>query len=95
MTTKIIRNGQGYEIVRLVPEEREKVLQALARENAGLFGVCLVDAAKALDGLTRDSDLVVQAACALFDKLATASYTVLADAVTEKAHRLKNGQAGH
>ncbi len=84
--------GEGYELVRLEPDEREIVLENLKAENTKLFKNCLAVASSVLKGVSQDSDAVIEVACALFGKLATSSYGVLRDAVDEKAHRIENGQ---
>ena len=94
MPTKIIRNGEGFELVRLSHDEQLEALRDLAEANGEDFQRCLIQAEAILQTRRyQNMGAVVQVACALFDKLATASYTVLAEAVQQKTHSIKNG--GH
>jgi hypothetical protein len=94
MPTKIIRNGEGYELVSLSHDEKLKLLKDLAKDHMACFDRCLVQAEDAMQ--TRgymNEGAVIQVACAFFDKMATASFTVLSEALQEKTHSIKNG--GH
>lgn len=44
--------GEGYELVRLEPDERESVLETLKAENTKLFKDCLAVANSVLKGVS-------------------------------------------
>jgi len=91
---RIIRNGSGFELVRLSRADTTRLRQKLRRDNRWLMHCCIRDAVKLVPKCEEDAaELgVVQMAVALFNKLATAFYTTVAEAETELTHDVKNGQ---
>ncbi|HUW35042.1 MAG TPA: hypothetical protein VM223_25810 [Planctomycetota bacterium] len=81
---RIIKNGNGFELVEIGKEVREKVLRGLEEENNGLMRRCLGAALEIREAEKSwlDPAGVAIVAAALFDKLATRAYTALSDAET-------------
>ena len=90
---KIVKTKNGYKLVSLSQEESEETLAKVRDINTAIFKDCLETARKLLNGTTQDSDAIVQVACTLFRKLGLSTYTVLRNALDEKTHKVKNGQA--
>ncbi|MBI2848938.1 MAG: hypothetical protein HYX88_02285 [Chloroflexi bacterium] len=79
----------GFQRVGLNMQEEADVLQAIRDAHIKTMRECFEDAQVVL-GRTAPSNLV-RIACALFERRATASYTVFQEFLARKVHELKNG----
>lgn len=91
ISMRIVRNGSGYELVQLDRKLKSRLLSNLRKRNLRLMETCIRDACK----VNEDNDFgfepdgVCALAAALFEKLATKSFTELAAKETRVVHELK------
>ena len=88
---RIIMNGSGYELIDLDRKLKNRVLCNLRQRNLRLMKDCLEDAFQLADDRRGDWTVidVVTVAAALFEKLASKSFTELFAAETKVTHELK------
>ena len=81
---RIIKNGNGFQLVEATKEQKDAVLRRLEEENKALMRRCLKAALEMgqAEKAWLDQEGVAIVAAALFDKLATKAYTALQDAET-------------
>lgn len=88
---RIIKNGSGYELVELDRKLKNRLLRNLRQRNKTLMKKCIEDAEKlcAVPAFEASPYAVMTIATALFDKLASKSFTELCAAETRVTHELK------
>ena len=88
---RIIRNGNGWELLTLSKEQKAKLLENLRAENNELMKQCIRDAIDICATCNGKSwtQAVGDVANSLFDKLATKSYSRFAEAEVVKTFNEK------
>lgn len=88
---RIIKNGEGYELIQLDQKLRNRVLTNLRKRNLTIMKQCVKDIRVIFgkDVLKLCDPSAIQIACALFEKLATKSFTELSQAETRVVHEIK------
>lgn len=92
---RIIKTGNGYELVKLAPEDKLRLYERLGRENKVIMAQCIEDARELLkkDYLKYTPEMTCMVASALFAPLATKIYSVFQDALTVKVWNEKEQAA--
>ena len=88
---KIIRNGQGYELVEITKDEQERIREELRQTNIQLMQQCIKDADEIAARFFGEysNDAVGLIAAQLFDKLATKQFSEEQRVLTKKVHWMK------
>ena len=87
---KVFKNGTRWERVSLTDADKLEVIEKLAEDNKAIMEVCIRDAQKILQNCEFQSQRgLVTIAVALFDKLATASFTAFQEKLEDKANQVR------
>lgn len=89
---RIIRAGNQWELLTLSEEQKAMLLDGLLKENASLLSICVKEAEKLDYGTLKNPsiDQVFQAGLALFNSLATKSFSRFQDAEVIKTFNEKD-----
>lgn len=92
MIGKNVRIGGKLDRITLTEDEEEEVMEELLKKNAKKMERCLEEGKRIVEKYRGKGDYSINetdVALALFDKQATASFTVLSEAIEKKVMQLK------